>query len=156
MDPHDIEPIRAILHRVLFQYLDVTRDGLRLRGEERPMPVAVARILSFGGARTLYRQRSPSCRSLDGVVAITEPLRYCAECELRPACTPQVRLDLIVRGRGYRCLLAYTSAKNFLEYDARLRRDHITIDQVLTEINVVDRGSWGELRFDIAPPTPLY
>ena len=153
MDYRDVEPLREILHRVLVRYLTVTPAGLILDKDERPRAKVEARILSFGGARTLYRKRKPVCRSLDGVAAVTDPSKACAECEDRQRCTPQVRLDLIVEQRALRCLLAFTSARNFLEYEARLRRDGVFIEQVLHQISVVDRGTWGELRFSLLDPS---
>lgn len=153
-DPYEAEPIRAILHRAVLRYLDVTPAGLRLQGEPRPVREVSARILAFGGARTLYRRRKPVCRSLDGIIAITDSTRACAACEDRQACTNQVRVDLVIGVRAYRCLLAFTSAQNFLAYDATLRRERKLIEKVDTIIQVVDRGSWGELRFREATPAP--
>ncbi len=149
MDYRDVEPLREILHRALVRYLTVTPTGLLLDKDERPRPTVEARILGFGGARTFYRKRKPVCRSLDGVVAVTDPDKACAECEDRQRCTPQVRLDLIIERRALRCLLAFTSARNFLEYEARLRRGGVIIEQVLHQISVVNRGAWGELRFSV-------
>lgn len=65
----------------------------------------------------------------------------------QPRCTPQIRLDLSIEARPYRLLLAYTSAANFLAYEADLRRRRIVLEIVTHHIQVVDRGSWGELRF---------
>ncbi len=149
MDYRDVEPLREILHRALVRYLTVTPAGLLLQKGELPRPSVEARILGFGGARTLYRKRKPVCRSLDGVAAVTDADKVCADCEDREKCTPQVRLDLIVEQRALRCLLAFTSARNFLEYEARLRRDGVIIEEVLHQITVVDRGAWGELRFRV-------
>ena len=153
MDYRDVEPLREILHRALVRYLTVTAAGLVLKKGEVPRPTVETRILGFGGARTLYRKRKPVCRSLDGVVAVTDTDKSCADCVARGNCTPQVRLDLIVEQRALRCLLAFTSARNFLEYEARLRRDAVVIEQVLHEITVVNRGSWGELRFRLIERT---
>jgi hypothetical protein len=153
MDYRDVEPLREILHRALVRYLTVTSAGLVLEKGELPRPAVEARILGFGGARTLYRKRKPACRSLDGVAAVTDSAKLCAECPDRKKCTPQVRLDLIVEQRAFRLLLAFTSARNFLEYDARLRRDGVVLEDVLHAISVVDRGAWGELRFSIAKKT---
>ena len=73
--------------------------------------------------------------------------RSCADCEARARCTPQVRLDLIVERRPFRLLLAYSSARAFLSYEAELRQRRVAIEDVVTKIIVVNRGSWGELRF---------
>jgi len=142
----DVEPLREILQRALARYLTVTPEGFKLIGRAKPVPQIDARIVSFGGARTLYKNRRPDCRSLDGVQSITHP-RRCGECELRSQCTAQVRLDALVDGRPYRLLLAHTSARNFLVYETRLRQKGHDYAQVLHRITVVDRGSWGELRF---------
>ena len=153
MDYRDVEPLREILHRALVRYLTVTAAGLVLKKGELPRPKVEARILGFGGARTLYRKRKPVCRSLDGVAAVTDTEKTCSDCETRANCIPQVRLDLIVEQRALRCLLAFTSARNFLEYEVLLRRDVVVIEQALHEITVVNRGSWGELRFRVLEST---
>ncbi len=146
-DPYDAEPIRAILHRAVIRYLTVTRAGLRLRREPKPVREVSARVLGFGGAKTLYRKHRPVCRSLNGVISVTDPTRSCATCDDRRGCTNQVRVDLVIHTSAYRCLLAFTSAENFLRYDAGLRQQGNEIEAVDTLIRVVDRGTWGELRF---------
>lgn len=142
----DVEPLREILQRALTRYLTVTPEGFKLIGRPKAVPEIEARILAFGGARTLYKRRRPDCRSLDGVHSITHP-RRCGDCELRTQCTAQVRLDVLVDGRPYRLLLAHTSARNFLAYEMRLRQKQRDYAQVLHQVQVVNRGSWGELRF---------
>lgn len=44
-------------------------------------------------------------------------------------------------------LLAYSSARAFLVYEAELRQRGHRIEDVVTKITVVNRGSWGELTF---------
>lgn len=143
----DLEPLREILQRALTRYLSVTPTGFKLIGRSKPEISIEARILAFGGARTLYKNRKPDCRSLDGLQSITHQGRTCAGCELRPQCTPQVRLDVLVDGRPYRLLLAHTSARNFLTYEMKLRQKERDYAHVLHRIDVANRGSWGELRF---------
>jgi hypothetical protein len=46
-------------------------------------------------------------------------------------------------------LLAYTSAKNFLLYTGELTARKLEIQKVSTKIRVLNRGSWGELRFSV-------
>lgn len=150
MHDDDLKPLRAILHRALTKYLTVTPRGLLLAGGGgRPAAVAEARILGFGGARTLYRDRKPVCRSLDAVVSVQQPERRCAGCADLDACTPQVRVDLIIDKHAYRLLLAFTSARNFLEHVGRLRREGIDPLSADHQIVVTPRGSWGELRFRV-------
>ena len=147
MSRPDVDPLREILHRILVRYLTVRPGGFELvRGQELRRAVD-ARILSHGGARTLYRNRKPHCRSLDAVKPISGVERQCAECKLRARCTPQVRLDLIIDRQPFRLLLAHTSARRFLVYHAELQQRGTAVEDVLHRIDVVDRGSWGELRF---------
>lgn len=148
MSRDDIDPLREILHRALVRYLTVRPGGFELEPGDRLRPAIEARILGFGGARTFYQDRKPVCRSLDGLRPVTgDTNRTCRECEARPRCTDQVRVDLIVERRAFRLLLSYSSARSFLVYDAELKRSGVAIEDVLTKITVTNRGSWGELRF---------
>jgi hypothetical protein len=47
----------------------------------------------------------------------------------------------------YRLLLAHTSARNFLAHDGNLTAKQIPLDSPLHRLEVVNRGSWGEVRF---------
>jgi len=112
-----------------------------------PVPRLVVRILGYGGARTLYQQRKPVCRSLDGVAAVTDSDRRCDRCPQADSCTPQVRIDLVVEGRPHRLLLAFTSARNFLGYVGRLEVQQVAVDAIRHELLVVPRRGWGEVQF---------
>lgn len=149
MSRPDVDPLREILHRAIVRYLTVRPCGFELKPGERLQPVVLARILGHGGARTFYQNRKPKCRSLDGVRPVSDDTdRSCADCRTRARCTPQVRLDLIVERQPFRLLLAYSSARAFLVYEAKLRQRHVAIEDIVTTISVVNRGSWGELRFN--------
>jgi len=157
MTQSDLPPLRALLHRAPTRYLSVRPRGFELHAGERLRPVIHARIIGYGSARTLYQQREAHCRSLDGLSSLSAPNRHCAECQRRARCTAQVRLDLLLDVQPFRLLLAHTSAKNFLLYDAQLRQRRIVLYNVLHRIAVLNRGSWGELRFTLpekGPNTP--
>jgi hypothetical protein len=147
MTPSDLQPLRAILQQARRRYLTVRPHGFELHPGERLRPVLEVRILSFGSARTLYQDRKPLCRSLDGIQPTTAGHRSCAECALRPRCTSQVRLDLLADTQPFRLLLAHTSAKNFLLYETQLRERGAALYDGLHRMTVINRGSWGELRF---------
>ena len=148
MSRPDVEPLRELLHRFLVRYLTVRPGGFEFHKGERLRPEVEARILGHGGARTLYQNRKPECRSLDGVRPVTgDTERSCADCDLRSGCTPQVRLDLFVERRAFRLLLAYSSARAFFLYEGKLHKRSVAVEDVVTKIVVVNRGSWGELRF---------
>lgn len=78
---------------------------------------------------------------------MTHAGRRCDDCAFAKECTGQVRVDLLAGGRPYRLLLAYTSAKNFLLYEADLRDLHISIEGVVHQVDVIDRRTFGEVRF---------
>ncbi|MCP4209250.1 MAG: hypothetical protein GY767_19685 [Shimia sp.] len=143
----DIQPLRELLQRAQRRYLTVRPHGFELNPGTPLQPVLEARILGFGGARTRYQDRKPLCRSLDGIRPISEDQRTCAECRVRFRCTPQLRLDLLADTQPFRLLLAHTSAKNFLLYETELHQRGLALNDVLHRITVINRGSWGELRF---------
>jgi len=148
MTPSDLQPLRAFLQQARRRYLTVRPHGFALHPDAPLRPTLEVRILSFGAARTLYQNRKPLCRSLDGIEPIAhQGRRRCADCALRPRCTAQVRLDLLADTQPYRLLLAHTSAKNFLLYETQLRERGGTLDEGLHRMTVINRGSWGELRF---------
>lgn len=145
----DVAPLREILHSALKRYLTVRPRGFELSPGQTLQPNIEVRILSTGAARTWYQARKPQCRSLDAIVPFDDRNRTCAQCRVRAQCTPQVRLDLFVDGQPFRLLLAHTSARNFLAYEARLRQLGQPIEDRLHRITVTNRGSWGELRFTL-------
>jgi len=136
MPTFDLQPLRAILQQARRRYLTVRPHGFEVR------------ILSFGSARTLYQDRKPLCRSLEGIQPTApKDQRRCAECALRPRCTSQVRLDLLADTQPFRLLLAHTSAKNFLLYETQLRQRGVALYDSLHRMTVINRDSWGELHF---------
>jgi hypothetical protein len=141
------ELLREILHRALARYLTVRPQGLVIDQQRKPLPAADVRILGYGGARTRYENRRPMCRSLDTVKSVTHPTRLCTGCDQREWCTPQLRVDLILESQPFRLLLSFTSARNFLEYTVKLRRRNLSLEDTRHRIEVVDRATWGEIRF---------
>ena len=151
MPTSDLQPLRAILQQARRRYLTVRPHGFELNPGQPLRPALEVRILSFGSARTLYHDRKPLCRSLDGIQpSAPKAQRRCADCALRPRCTSQVRLDLLADTQPWRLLLAHTSAKNFLLYEARLRERGVALYEGMHRMTVINRGSWGELRFSPA------
>ena len=150
MNPQQAEILRDIVQRMMARYITVRPLGIDLGNNRKLIPALNCRILDYGAARTLYRNRRPVCRSLDAVKAIKDANKLCQQCVDRDNCTGQVRLDLLFENCPYRLLLAYTSAKNFLLYSGKLAEKKIEIQTTDTKIVVVNRGSWGELRFCLA------
>lgn len=150
MNPQQAEILRDIVQRMMARYMTIRPLGIDLGNRRKLIPALNCRILNYGAARTLYHQRRPVCRSLDAVKAIKDAKKLCQQCLDRDHCTGQLRLDLLFENRPYRLLIAYTSAKNFLLYTAKLAEKKIEIQTTDTKITVVNRGSWGELRFCLA------
>ena len=143
MNPQQAEILRDIVQRMMARYITVTPMGIDLGNNRKLIPALNCRILDYGAARTLYRNRRPVCRSLDAVKAIKDANKLCQQCVDRDNCTGQVRLDLLFENCPYRLLLAYTSAKNFLLYTGKLAEKKIEIQTTDTKIVVVNRGSLG-------------
>lgn len=140
--------LRDVLHRAMAQYLRVSPAGFHLGGAQQKS--IVARILKYGEARTLYTNRRPECRSLDGIRSQTHPDRTCASCALQPACTSQLHLELLINGRPYRLLLAYTSAGNFLIYAHSRDFASKPLEHRTHRLIAIDRGHFTEIRFEAA------
>ncbi len=147
MNPQQAEILRDIVQRMMARYMTIRPLGIDLGNSRKLIPALNCRILNYGAARTLYHQRRPVCRSLDAVKAIQDAKKLCQQCLDRNHCTGQVRLDLLFENCPYRLLIAYTSAKNFLLYTGKLVEQKVEIQSIDTKIIVVNRGSWGELRF---------
>lgn len=134
------------------RYLAVRPSGLQM--PHGPIVRTLrACLLACRPARTLYENRQPRCRSLDGIQSITQA-RTCAACLLRKTCTPQIYLELLHDRVPYRLLLAYTSARNFMLFASRLRQQGKAVENADILLSVRDRGRWGELRFLTPPPQP--
>ncbi len=147
MNPRQIQILRDILNRTTVCYMTIRPLGIDLGNKRKLLPALDCRILNFNAAKTLYLERRPVCRSLDAVKACGKTDKNCQPCPDRHRCTDQIRLELLFENRPYSLLIAYTSAKNFLIYISKIAVQKIEIDTIDTKLIVVNRGSWGELRF---------
>jgi len=147
MNRQQTEILRDIVHRMMARYMTIRPLGIDLGNKRKLLPALNCRVLNYGAGRTLYRQRRPICRSLDAVKTLGDSKKLCQQCLDRKHCTGQVRVDLLFENCPYRLLIAYTSAKNFLLYTGKLAEQKLEIQTIDTKIIVVNRGSWGELRF---------
>lgn len=148
---HDVSTMHDLVFASCARYVRVLPTGLEV-SLAQIVPSLCVQVLAWRSARTLYEKRRPVCRSLNGIQAIGGA-RACASCLLRPRCTPQICLELLDDGVPRRLLLAYTSAANFLEFSARCQKAGRALEGSEAILSVVDRGSWGEVRFLAAPGT---
>ncbi|MBW2250577.1 MAG: hypothetical protein JRF60_08085 [Deltaproteobacteria bacterium] len=121
MNPQQAEILRDIVQRMMARYMTIRPLGIDLGNSRKLIPALNCRILYYGAARTLYHQRRPVCRSLDAVKAIKDAKKLCQQC-----------LD---------------RNQNFLLYTGKIAQQKLEIQTIDTKIIVVNRGSWGELRF---------
>lgn len=140
---------RDVVYRSFCRYLRVTPSGFQLPSDDilQSLPV---QLLCFHHARTLYKDKKPTCRSLDGIQSLTEG-RSCASCLLRKNCTPQISLEFLYDHMPFRLILSYTSARNFLSFLSSLRQNGQPLENASVLIFVRDRGRWGEVCFDPNP-----
>ena len=91
MDP--LSTLREILCKSFSRYLTVLPSGFQLPHGKIASSLE-AKIMNVSPARTLYQNRKPVCRSLDGLRSLKET-KECASCPLRKTCTPQIYLELL-------------------------------------------------------------
>ena len=146
----DFFTMRELVSRAFARYLRVLPSGFQL-SSDNIVPSLSAKVIASRPARTLYKNRKPVCRSLDGIHALSIN-KNCAACLSRKTCTPQICLEIIHQGVPWRLILAYTSARNFLLFDSTLKKKGNTLEDSTIRIAVRDRGSWGEVYFSNALP----
>ena len=142
---NDFFTIRELAARAFARYLRVLPSGFQLSSGDIK-PVLRANVIASRPARTLYKNRKPVCRSLDGIHALTAN-KNCTVCASRKTCTPQICLEILHQGVPWRLILAYTSARNFLLFDSKLKKEGINLEGLTIRIAVRDRGRWGEVYF---------
>ena len=142
---HTPKSMRELMASAFARYITVRPGGLELRPGET-VPALSARLLGFHSARTPYRKRQPTCRSLDGVRPMVGE-QTCAACIFRRTCTPQICVDLLADGVPARLLLAFTSLRNFLVFVEGRRREGKAVEGAGVRVAVRNRGHWGEVVF---------
>ena len=134
--------IGEILDRSQARYLRVLPTGLAFPDGRVLQSVSVT-IRRHHPARTLYRNRRPVCRSLDGSNPLTNTKKSCVTCLERPTCTPQILLTILVKLEPFYLLLSHTSLRNFIHFT-----QHKTLgqhDSIL--IKILKHQHWGEITF---------
>ncbi|MFH1037814.1 MAG: hypothetical protein V1789_03980 [PVC group bacterium] len=147
---YDFSTMRELAARAFARYLRVLPSGFQL-SPDNIVPSLLARVLQYRPARTLYKNRKPVCRSLDGIRSLKKE-QDCASCLFRKVCTPQICLEILHQGVPWRLILAYTSARNFLLFVSNLKKKGMPIEDSTIRISVRDRGRWGEVYFGSALP----
>jgi len=140
--PFDLEDIVSSVQ--------IRPDGIKLENGS-VCPRLEAEVLSFSPARTRYYKNHPVCRSIDGIQPIQADTR-CSSCTLRKNCTYQIRLDLVHRSAVIRLLLSHASLRNFMLFLSTLKQQKIQLNAENIIINVLNRGRWGELTFQLQAP----
>ena len=144
-----LAPLREIIASAYSRYASLTPKGIVLPSSTTCYNPWTVTIVAYKPARTMYVNKKPFCRSLNGIQSLNES-SLCVSCDYRRTCTPQIALEIQYQVIPYRIMLAYTSAKNYLSF-IRLQypaKNHI--ENAPVEISVIDRGRWGEATFALA------
>ena len=141
-----LQPLRQIMTQTYARYATITPLGIVLPAGPTPYNPLPVTIIAHRPARTLYVNRHPLCRSLNGINSVNGRKR-CICCEDKQSCTPQISLEILYRSVPFRIMLAYTSAKNFISFRKTFQAPQRYVDEAFVEISVIDRGRWGEACF---------
>jgi hypothetical protein len=141
-----LAPVREIIVSASARYARLVPQGILLPCASVPYNPLAVTIVTYKPARTLYVNKQPMCRSLNGMVSL-QYNRRCVICDDRRICTPQFALEILYRGVPFRLMLAYTSAKNFIAFLRTLHSQHF--EGAFVDIAVLDRGKWGEACFSL-------
>lgn len=130
------------------RYVSVKSEGFYLY-DDKVVPELSVSIRTAKPARTLYVDRKPMCRSINGIRDLTGSCA-CASCRSRSQCTPQIVLEFMVEHVPLRLLLAYTSARNFIKFSSDIKKRYRkAITEVHVRMSLLDRGRWVEVRFSL-------
>jgi len=142
----NLAPMREIIASVCSRYATLAPKGIVLPSSSTPYNPLSATIVTYKPARTRYLNKKPVCRSLNGIRSLHDNAP-CVSCDYRRTCTPQIALEIHYRAIPFRIMLAYTSAKNFLDFLRTLHLNNRNVENTFVEISVLDRGKWGEAKF---------
>jgi hypothetical protein len=140
--------LEELITKTFSHYLRVLPQGFEIYPNYAEEEITV-KLLHYSPARTLYENKKPVCRSLNGISDL-ENKSECASCQKRIKCISQIYLEIEREGRSWRLMLSYTSAKNFMSFCSLLRQKKESILDIKLRLRVLDRGRWGEIRFSIA------
>lgn len=121
----------------------VTAEGFVVAGHE--VEVLCGRVVRTSLVRKLFEDAVLVCDSLDGIRA-----RNGTKCDIcrHPRCRPQLRIWLADGSLRYLIDLPTTSAQNYFTIEDEAQAQRIPIDDWQLKLTVVDRGQWGEVRFE--------
>lgn len=142
--------LKDLIAKSFSRYINVRPGGFEFGYNKTTVPNLSAIITSSHPARTLYQNKKPVCRSLDGMRS-TQQDRSCATCTDRRNCTPQIYIELVYNEIPLSLMLAYTSARNFLHFASVIKQRGDDIENIPVCMTVRDRGRWGEVCFSLKP-----
>lgn len=138
----NISALKEILEQSFSRYIRVLPVGFLLPYKQEIQSSLTVMVSYFHPARTLYKEKKPSCRSLNGIFAL-KTKKTCSSCIQKNQCTPQICLEFLYQGIPLKLLLAYTSMRKFIEFVSKHNFD----SNNLVTLSVLNRGKWGEVQF---------
>lgn len=142
----NVSALKEILEKSFSRYIQVLPDGFILPQENKIYPCLTVKLSCYYPARTLYQNKKPFCRSLDGISSVKGE-KTCNACSSKNQCTPQICVEVLYQGIPLKLLLAYTSMRKFIEYVSRLKLAPQAPSAYLMTLTVLNRGKWGEVHF---------
>lgn len=137
------DPIRRAFAPASTVPVRVTADGFVVAGHE--IEVLHGRVVKTALVRKLFEEAVLICDSPDGIRA-----RNGTKCDLcrHPRCRPQLRIWLADGSLRYLIDLPTTSAQNYFSVEDDAQAQCIPIDDWQLKLTVLNRGQWGEVRFE--------
>jgi hypothetical protein len=141
-----LSALKAILEKSFSRYIRVLPEGFLLPRDNQIFSYLTVQLSSYYSSRTLYQNKKPVCRSLDGVSSV-KGKKNCSSCPTNPQCTPQICVEFVYQGIPLKLLLAYTSMRKFIEFVSRWKLSPNQEIKNLMTLTVLNRGKWGEVHF---------
>jgi hypothetical protein len=137
--------IRRAFQRPARIFVRVSPKGFLLGRERKAAAELQGRISEITLVRKLFRLGALFCHSLDGVRARDGTL--CSACS-HPECRPSLRVHLSSASLLFVIDLPGRSAANFLALEEKAETEGVELVDWILRFSVIDRGGWGEVRFE--------
>jgi hypothetical protein len=135
--------LRLAFQKPLYLMTKVTAEGFEI--DDHHYAEITGRVMKATLVRKLFEDGFLSCSSSDGIHSADGVT--CDDCQ-HPNCQPRLRVQLVARNLIYVLDLSHSSARNLFAIEDQAESEHKTLPDCLLKLSVVNRGFWGEVRFE--------
>lgn len=135
--------LRLAFQKPLYLMTKVTPEGFEI--DDHHYAEITGRLMKATLVRKLFEDGVLSCSSPDGIHSADGTV--CDECQ-HPNCQPRLRVQLVARNLIYVLDLSHSSARNLFAIEDQAESENETLPECLLKLSVVNRGFWGEVRFE--------